>query len=93
MIKKKRYWKIQGWDSTTKLFEHKIAVGVVPDIKILLKVLTAKVALTEEEIISSFVKKGTKSHCDHLVIQNLQGNKFMWSCGSNPYVIAVVEEQ
>lgn len=90
-----RYWKIQGWDSSTKLFEHRVKVGQITENKMkgLLRTLTAKVALNENEIISSFAKKGTKIYSDYLVVQNLSGNKYTLSCGTNPYVIAVVEDQ
>jgi len=90
-----RHWKIQGWDSFTKLFEHRIKVGQITQNKMedLLRTLTAKIALNEEEIICSYSKKGTKIHHDYLIVQYLEGNKYTLSCGTNPYVIAVVEDE
>jgi hypothetical protein len=90
-----RYWKIQGWDNLNKLFEYKIKVGQITENKIkdLLQTLTARIALSEEETIYSYAKKGTRIYSDYLVVQNLEGNKYTLSCGSNPYVIAVIEDE
>ena len=71
-----RYWKIQGWDSFTMLFEHRVKVGQFTENKMkdVLRTLTAKLALNEEEIISCYAKKGTKIYSDYLVVENLNGN-------------------
>ena len=93
--KPKRVWKIQGWDGTTQLFEHEIYVGQIGALKLqdLIKVLTCKISLTEKEIISNYANKGTKAYSNHLVVEHMEGNKFMYSCGTNPYVIAVAEDE
>ena len=90
-----RYWKIQGWDSTKKLYEYKVKLGQITEngMKELLRTLTAKHALTESEIISCYAKKGTKIHSDLLEVQRLSGKKFTLSCGTNPYTIAMVEDE
>ena len=90
-----RYWKIQGWDSTEKLFEFKVKRGQITEngMTDLLRALTAKYALDDLEIISSYAKKRTKIHSNLLDVQRLNGKKYMLSCGTNPYVIAVVENE
>lgn len=90
-----RYWKIQGWDSTTKLYEYKIKVGQITEngMKELLRALTAKLALTESEIIASYAKKGTRIRQNYLEVQVPSGRKYTLSCGTNPYTIAVVEDE
>ena len=92
---KKRYWKIQGWDGTRKLFESKVGAGQITRnrMKELLRTLTAKISLNDTEIISSYAKKGTTIHYDHLIVQVLTGNRFAMSCGTNPIVIAVIEDE
>jgi len=89
-----RYWKIQGRDSTKILFEFKVKEGQITEkrVKELLRVLTAKYGLDDSEIISSYAKKGTKIYSNHLEVQKSIGKKYMLSCGSNPYVLAVVVE-
>ena len=89
----KQYWKITGYDGLSTLFEHKIYTGQISENKLkeLLKALTSKISLSEEEIISSYANKGTKIYFNHLEVQSLEGNKPMYSCGTNPYVTAVIE--
>ena len=91
----KQYWLIEGYDGLNRLFEHKIYVGQITNnnLKELLKVLTSKISLTEREIISSYAKKGTKAHQNFLVVQHLEGDKFMYSCGENPYVTATAHNE
>ena len=91
----RKYWKIQGWDGAERLFEHKIYVGQITLRQLfeLLKALTAKISLNEDEIISSYAKKGTKAYLNYLEVQHLEGKKFMYSCGTNPFVTAVVENE
>jgi len=83
-----------GLDGVETIFEHKIYVGQITEnqLRNLLQVLFAKLALTEGEIIKSYAKKGTKAHSSHIdEVQKLDGKKFMYSCGTNPYVTATVE--
>lgn len=89
----KRYWKIEGWHSANKIFEYKVKHGQITEnrMKELLRALTAKHALTESEIISCYTKKGTRIHSDLLEVQRLSGKKYTLSCGTNPYIIAMVE--
>jgi len=42
----------------------------------LIRTLTAKVALNESEIVSSYAKKGTKAFFDHLEVKYLEGKAF-----------------
>ena len=90
-----KYWKIQGWDSTKKLFEFKVKLGQITENGMfnLLRALTAKYALNDSEIISSYAKKKTKISSDHLEVQRLSGSVYTLSCGTNPYVIALVENE
>ena len=64
----RQYWKIVGRDGFGTLFEHEIYVDQITEnqLRSLLQVLFAKLALTEEEIINSYAKKGTKAHSSHI---------------------------
>lgn len=88
----KRYWLIKGWDGIEEIYEERILVGQITEnrLKELLRTLTAKLALTEREIIASYAKRRTRVHHDYLEVSLLNGNKYMYSCGDNPYVTAEV---
>ena len=97
MAKKKprRYWIIRGWDGTSLLYEHEINVGQISvrKLKGLLKVLASKISLSESEIISSYANRGTNAYSNFLEVQYQEGRKFMYSCGTNPYVTAELETE
>jgi len=69
-----KYWKIQGWDSTNLLFEYKVKLGQITEknMKLLLKTLTAKYSLSDQEIISCYAKKRTKIYSNYLDVQYYQ---------------------
>ncbi|MCK9604829.1 MAG: hypothetical protein M0R33_00070 [Methylomonas sp.] len=94
-MKRKQYWVIQGWDSCTLLFEHKIYVGQISEKRLreLLKVLTSKVSLSEDEIISSYANRRAKVHFNYLEVRLENGDKYGYSCGTNPFVIATIENE
>lgn len=91
--KQRQCWLIRGMDGLNVIYEERIGVGQITDkqIRELLKALTAKLALSEKEIISSYAKKGTKVYQNYLEVRYMAGRQFMYSCGDNPYVIAEVE--
>lgn len=94
---KKRYWKITGWDSTKKLFEYEVPIGLITmkSMEQLLKALAAKY-LDEYEIISCYTKKRTKLHLELLEVKKSADHinrRTTFSCGINPYVVALVEER
>jgi hypothetical protein len=91
--KQQKYWLIRGWDGFNLIFEEKINVGQITErqLKELLKALTGKVALSENELVSSYAKKGTRTYQNFLEVQFMEGNKYMYSCGDNPYVTAEIE--
>jgi hypothetical protein len=89
MSKAKFEWLIRGYDSTTLIFETRLSAGLIGSQKVeaLLKTLTAKAGLTMDEIVASFVKRGTKGSNQHLQIRrDPQHNQI--TCGSNPHFIA-----
>jgi len=96
-MKIKRYWLIKVYDSTDILFESKVPFGQITSngMKELLRVLTAKYALTEKEIIGCYTKRRTKIHTDLLEVRcdtRITG-KYILSCGNNPYSIATIGDE
>lgn len=90
-----KYWVIQVWDSANKLFEYRVRLGQMTENNMheLLKALAGKYLLDPEEFIHCYAKKGTRIYSDLLNVKRLTGNKYMLSCGTNPYAIAFVESE
>ena len=93
MADKQQYWEITGWDSTTKIYETKVKHGCFNEnqIKTLLRVLTAKHALTDNEIVSSYARSNTKIATPLLLEVQRYKNPYSFSCGTNPYFVAHVK--
>jgi hypothetical protein len=88
----KRYWLIQGHNGFKTIFESKVGIGqfTAAQIQDLLKALTAKMALTCEEIIGAYAKRGTKTANDHLAIHH---DFPTYMSGSNPvFTASIVDE-
>lgn len=90
-VKAKRYWLITGYDSTKTLCEFKVPQGSFSDkgIAALLQALTAKHALTDDEMIGCYAKAGTKLHSDLLEVE-WDDRSGILSCGLNPHFVAQV---
>jgi hypothetical protein len=91
----KRYWVIEGWDSTTQFYFRKVPVGYITESRIeaLLACLAAKYGLSDDEIVSAFAKRNSKIYQPLLETQGASP-KLPWSrvVGGNPYFLARVEE-
>lgn len=88
-----RFWKIQIYDSLNLLYERKVLYGQITErgIRELLRALVAKHSLNEDEVVGSFAKKKTKIHNNLLEVERLRGGPYGFTCGDNPYAVAVVE--
>jgi hypothetical protein len=94
----KRYWEVTVWDSAKQLEKFNILVGHITSEKLheLLRALTAKHALTDEETVKCFLKRNTKSYMPHLEIRkdiNDSLRTMSYMCGTNPYCYARVVSQ
>lgn len=91
--KAKRFWRIEGYDSTTLIYEGRRPLGNYSEERMeqLLRTLTAKAGLEMEDIIDSFSKRNAKGHLPLLEVQR-SGPPFTLMCGDNPYFIATVVE-
>lgn len=92
---KQRFWHIEGYDSTTKIYDRKVKIGFFSENQIqnLLKALAAKAGLTFDEIVGAYAKKKTMISNNLLSIQK-DGPYPVYMCGDNPHFIArvVVED-
>ena len=92
----KKYWRVVGYDSTTKIFEKDLPLGAFSEKHMAeaLRTLAARAGLTFEEILDSCANKNAKQHRDLLEVQTeARKERFSLSCGSNPYFIASVVEK
>jgi hypothetical protein len=76
------------------IFESTVGIGQFTDqgIQDLLRALTVRGALTYDEIIGSFARRGTKIVNDHLAVRkDLDSSTF--TCGSNPFFTASIVDE
>jgi len=87
-------WRISGFDGLEMIFETNVGIGRFTDqgIQDLLRALTARGALTNDEIIRSFARRGTKIANDRLAVRkNLDSSTF--TCSSNPFFTASIVDE
>jgi hypothetical protein len=91
----KRYWRIVGFDSTTKIFEKLVPLGAFTQKQMTeaLIVLAACAGLSFDEILDCHTKRNAKGHLDLLEVQIEPHPKFSMSCGLNPHFTASVVEK
>jgi hypothetical protein len=91
----KRYWKIEGYDSTDKTFEKVLPEGSLSEseIVVLLQRLSAR-HLDEDEIVSSSLRQNATGYASHLERHIDQGGRrIMIRIGdSSPYYVASIWE-
>ena len=96
MTRKKRYWHIVGYDSTTMIYEDKVLLGCYTEHEMgnLLRALVSRAGLTFREIVDSYARKNARRYRSLLEVHRDSGSKkFLLMCGSNPYFIASVVEE
>lgn len=74
------------------LYEKAVKFGLFSENKIkdLLRVLTAKHGLTDDEILASYARKNSKISAQHLEV-HVFGKPYCLSCGDNPFFTAQVK--
>ena len=88
-----KYWVITGWDSTAMIYEKTVKFGCFSEkqMKNLLRTLTAKHGLTDNEIVASYARKNTKIASPLLLEVQVSGKPYCLSCGTNPYFTVQVK--
>ena len=89
----KGFWIIEVYDNTKLLSSHRVPLSALNQRQVedVLRFLSAKHALTDEEIIGSLARKNSSLRMEHLEVQYYSGGPFTMSCGSDPYVVARVD--
>jgi hypothetical protein len=91
-------WEIIGYDSTTEIFRTEVPVGLITPDKLneLLRILAAKYGnLTDEELVGSLRKRGTRRYRAHLVVHRSNDDarrRITYMCGENPHFVARLRE-
>jgi len=82
------YWLIEGFDSTTKIYEKRLDIGqlTTDQAKALLRALVAKAGLTFDEIVGAYAKRRTSVANVHLEVHK-DGPYPVFHCGSNPHFV------
>jgi hypothetical protein len=86
------FWRICGYDGTTKIFEELIPTGQITQrsLEELLRSLAGR-ALTPREIVSAYAKRNAKRSNDFLQIHrevDAVRKRTNYYCGNNPHYIA-----
>jgi hypothetical protein len=88
-----RYWHIEGYDGTTKIYDRKVNIAHFSgkQIQTLLMALVAKAGLNFDEIVGAYASKHSKFH-NKLLSVHKDGLHPVFSCGDNPHFIVRVVE-
>jgi len=88
-----RFWKIEGYDSTKKIFEETLALSVTSEDQItaLLQRLVCT-HLTAAEIVAASIRRNSIGYAPFLEprIDNRLPGRFMIAVGDNPHYIASI---
>jgi len=96
MKKKPKNCEITLWSGMNELFRTEIPIGCITDqqLKDLLRCLVAKAGLSFQEICDSYVKRNTRQYAPHLEVDSeFNKARTIFSCGSDPYAVAIVKHQ
>ena len=85
-----RFWRISVFDSTSQLWETRIAVGRITDAQLqnLLRALVSKHGLTEDEIVACHLRRRSIGRMELLDVRKAHHPHQTWTCGENPHAIA-----
>ena len=96
MARKRKYWRILGYDSAKKIYEEDVLLVQYSEraMESLLRALVSRAGLTFREIVDSYSRNNSRRNAGLLEVQRESGpGKFILSCGSNPYFIASIIEK
>jgi hypothetical protein len=89
-----RFWKIEGYDSLSKIYEKEFKAGCISEkqVQAALQALVAKAGLGFDEIVGAYAKRKTRIANDLLLVQK-DGPCLRFMCGDNPYFTARIIEK
>jgi hypothetical protein len=92
MTTPKRFWQIDGWDSTSRIFGMSVPFGYLSEraVEHLLQILVAKNGLSNEEMVAACCNRRACIRSSLLEVQRSSQPPFALRCGENPHFIATV---
>jgi hypothetical protein len=92
-----RVWRIQGYDSSTLIFEERFPVSQMSTAQVieLLRALASR-HLTSSEIVGAYARRGTRIANDLVQVhkdRQDEKRRMVFMCGSNPYYVATPEDK
>ena len=93
-MRTRRTWVIEGYDSTTQLFNIEVPESHFTNdgIEQGIRALAAMQGLTPSEVLSAYARRDRRSYAP-LLEMNKGGNPYTIMCGINPHVVARVVEE
>ena len=91
----KKFWRIVGYDSTSKIFERRLPFGVLSETEVerLLQRLVCR-HLTSDEITDGSLRRSNPAYRPLLELRRERSGKFSISAGDNPhYIVSLVSEE
>jgi hypothetical protein len=87
-----RYWRIEGYDSLTKIYDQEVEVSCFSEkqIRALLMALAARAGLGFAEIVGAYARRRSRIANDLLSVRRESRPYPIFSCGGNPHFIARV---
>ena len=84
-----RIGRIRGYDGLNLIYKCIVPLRFYSEkqMQSLLRTLTAKAGLTNDEIVGAYARRGSQPHNSHLIV-NRGGPHSKFSCGSNPFFTA-----
>lgn len=89
-----RSWKICGYDGAREVFQRAVPEGALSEseVIILLQRLASR-HLTDDDVVSSSLRKNADDYAVHLEVQRSRGGKYvLMTTGSGHHYIATIEE-
>ena len=85
-----RFWEIEGYDGSEKIYANKFPISHIGirQIKKILMCLTAKAGLDFDEIVGAHATRGTRTANNHPEVKlwNMTtGSRQCYHCGDNPH--------
>jgi len=94
MATKTKYWKIEGYDGLTKIYETETKIGCFSEkqIRVVLQSLVAKAGMDFDEIVGAYAAKKCKV-ANNLLHVHKDHRNYHFMCGVNPHFSARVIER
>lgn len=96
MNNNKRFWRIQLFDGIEQIYVRDIPQWQIGSKRIveLLRMLVAKHALSNDEIVDNLANLNSPNYQEYLNVKEKLTDRYLISCGSNPHgLVSIVDHQ